>query len=251
MDYVRHELKSAFRPQLLENLTGFYQGHPRRAELMEALRREYPRAGWANDQDAAFRAALHRRFLELTRDLAPSDRGNLFEAFNRRVHLAADPTAVAVVPHPLLRQEVLAELGVELRSSRVPDALVVLDVTGETARVRIHDDKYYTGVLSEHAMQQIDDYARILKRKRNPGLIPYELTLPNGRRITAIDVTEVVISFPDAQALEPNLSFVERMVDEGVAFQVFDPLGHPHIIRSIGDLQSFQQLIGHQTTVIP
>src|SRR5690606_11674682 len=94
-------------------------------------------------------------------------------------------------------------------------------------------------------------HARILKRKRNPGLIPYELTLPNGRRITAIDVTEVVISFPDAQALEPNLSFVERMVDEGVAFQVFDPLGHPHIIRSIGDLQSFQQLIGHQTTVIP
>ena len=116
---------------------------------------------------------------------------------------------------------------------------MILDASGDTANVRIHEDKNYTGVLGADVQQQIRDNAAILGRRRSQGLIPVDLTLPNGTQVRGINVTEVVVNFARPEALQKNHRFVREMVSLRVSFQVFDELGHPHLIRSRRDLMQF------------
>ena len=60
------------------------------------------------------------------------------------MHLAGE----TVVPHVRLVRETLADLGMHIGRDRLPDALVVLNAATDPVRVRIHEDKYYTGELT-------------------------------------------------------------------------------------------------------
>ncbi len=95
-DTVRHWLKEQFRPLVLDAIGGPPSGSSARPGFLAALQSAYPGLPWTDAPAVAFQRASYREMRRAVEGLNESDRGNLIEAWYRRVHVPDASAHVAV-----------------------------------------------------------------------------------------------------------------------------------------------------------
>ncbi|RCV59449.1 hypothetical protein DEF23_07175, partial [Marinitenerispora sediminis] len=177
-DNIRHYAKEEFRNAIVRHVLDpqFVTADPR----FEQFR--------ANglDEDQALRATSHQMMLEVSGDLAPSDRGSLGESWYREMYAQDGETQVTIS-----RAEAEAQ-GFELQSNRRLDI-----VEGNTA----FEIKNYTGKLGTEQIQQLGDLIEITG---------HEVRLKDG---SFVPVDDAVVVFPDPAGVRSNAQILSDLLD--------------------------------------
>jgi hypothetical protein len=232
-DVARHRFKEQYRDRVLARLTGEADDP---AVLAAELRRDYPHLDWAGAPNEARRAALLRRFLTYTSALGSSDRGNLFEVFNRRVLL--DDGSERVI-HPWISREELLRLGIQTDApaGRRPDRFEVVNATTDPPRVILEEDKNYTGALSPTVRQQMLESVQLAQER-----VHGSFALTSGT-YDAVFVERVRFTFPQPEGVlvPANRHFLLREVlsNRHVELVVYDWHGRRWVLPRDHDPRTF------------
>jgi len=183
IDAVRHELKALFKESLLQRMTD--QGKTA-IENYQEMRR-------------------------LTDNLAPSDRGNLFEQWYKRTY------AIDATEHIKIKAEDLQVLGSTAGKDRIPDL-----IQGDTIR----ELKRVSGKLGEHDLEQFADNMRLIGKKGgfNTG--------------TGTTLKRAIYTFPIPEGVKANLDWMRTQLaaNPNLSFEVFNHLGDKRLITQASEL---------------
>ncbi len=216
VDYVRHALKTEFRPRLLNRMLE-PADEAARASWRTAMRARYPGLPWDTVAEQAAHQASYQEMRRLTDGLAESDRGNLFESWYRST-LAPTGTRVRVPASDL------AGLGSAHGKARNLD---LVEVTADSATAR--ELKRWAAALedSPEEMKKFEDNMRLLGHQA-------PVTV-GGARPT---IRRFIYSFPLPEGVRANARWMRESLERyrGLSFEVFNPVGERRVLSIASQL---------------
>jgi len=222
VDFVRHKLKTEFKPRLME------QASPRRwdAARVGEMTAKYPDLPWAKEPARAREAAGHREMSDVVKDLDSADKGPMFEQW---VQENVFPDAKAQIS--ATKTEVDPQLN--------PNTL------GDNRKIDLGQGDAGVEVKTVNSALSADEASLDPKRRPTSQLLDNLRMLSSEVKLTVkgqvMQLKKLKYVFTTTKGARANLETIQRVLAtpayEGkMSFDVFDPQGMRHTLNSIDDL---------------